>query len=159
MNNKILKIGLVVLVIGALGFAASQTFSESNGQSQDNQIAATVHMSPDCGCCSVFSSYLKQENYAVTMEHVNSMEAVKQELGVPAELYSCHTTEVEGYVVEGHVPEAAIAKLIEEKPDIKGIGMKGMPAGSPGMPGPKTDDFVIYEITESGERGDVFMRI
>lgn len=159
MNNKIITIVLVVLIIGALGFAATQAFSENSEQNQEDQIDATVYMSPDCGCCSVFSSYLQKQNYAVTMEHIDSMETVKQDLGVPEELYSCHTTEVEGYVIEGHVPEAAIAKLVTEKPDIEGIGMAGMPAGSPGMPGPQTDDFVIYEITESEERGDVFMRI
>ncbi len=67
--------------------------------------------------------------------------------------------EVAGYVVEGHIPEAAIQKLLTEKPDIKGIGMAGMPSGSPGMPGPKNAEFVIYEITHEGERGSVFMRI
>ena len=87
------------------------------------------------------------------------MGLVKKKLGVPSELESCHTMEISGYVIEGHMPEEAIQKLLVENPNIKGIGLAGMPAGSPGMPGPKTSDFVIYEITHEGSRGDVFMVI
>jgi len=68
-------------------------------------------------------------------------------------------TKIDGYVVEGHIPEEAVQKLLAEKPDIKGIGMAGMPSGSPGMPGPKTSDFVIYEITHEGTKGNIFITI
>jgi len=61
------------------------------------------------------------------------MDEVKQRLGVPAELMSCHTAEVDGYVLEGHVPAAAILRLLAERPDAKGLAVPGMPAGSPGM--------------------------
>jgi hypothetical protein len=61
------------------------------------------------------------------------LNAVKQRLGVPAELASCHTAEIQGYVLEGHVPAEAIRKLLAERPAAAGLSVPGMPAGSPGM--------------------------
>jgi hypothetical protein len=66
--------------------------------------------------------------------------------GVPEPLVGCHTTLVDGYVVEGHVPVRSVLRLLTEKPAIKGISLPGMPAGSPGMFGEKTEPFTIYEI-------------
>ena len=48
---------------------------------------------------------------------------------------SCHTALVEGYVVEGHVPTAAIMKLLDDRPDAVGLALPGMPPDSPGMGG------------------------
>jgi hypothetical protein len=66
--------------------------------------------------------------------------------GVPEPLVGCHTTLVDGYVIEGHVPVRSVLRLLTEKPAIKGISLPGMPAGSPGMFGEKTEPFTIYEI-------------
>jgi hypothetical protein len=162
MKNRTLIIGLVIAVVGIVGFMAIQTMSNNDTgktSSENNGIVATVYKSPTCGCCGVYTSYMKKQGYNVQAENVQNMSTVKQEFGIPYELESCHTMEVGGYVVEGHIPEEAIQRLLAEKPDIKGIGMAGMPSGSPGMPGPKTGDFVIYEITSEGARGDVFMTI
>ena len=60
---------------------------------------------------------------------------VKARLGVPFELYACHTAEVAGYLIEGHVPAAALEKFLREKPDALGLSVPGMPSGSPGMTG------------------------
>lgn len=102
---------------------------------------------------------MEKEGYNVTVHETYDLREVKRSLKVPYSVESCHTAEIGGYVVEGHIPNEAIIKLLTEKPDIAGIGMAGMPAGSPGMPGPKTEDFVIYEITHDGERGSIFMTI
>ena len=120
---------------------------------------ATIYKSPTCGCCGQYSVYLGKEGYDVVIENVEDMSEVKRSRGVPYELESCHTMEVAEYVVEGHVPQEAIEKLLAEKPDIKGIGMAGMPSGSPGMPGPKVNDFVVYEITHEGTKGAIFMTL
>lgn len=162
MNSKLLIGALVVVVVGMVGYMASQGPAERNmaaAPSADNGIAAVVYKSPSCGCCGQYATYLRQEGYAVATEDVSDMAAVKAEHGVPYELESCHTMEIAGYVVEGHIPEAAVQKLLAEKPDIKGIGMAGMPSGSPGMPGPKREDFVVYEITHEGTKGGVFMTL
>ncbi len=115
-----------------------------------------VHTSPFCGCCKVFANYYKRLGYDVDLNITNDLFSIKQSLEIPRELESCHTSEIEGYVVEGHVPVEAINKLLTTRPDIKGIGMGGMPSGSPGMPGPK-EAFLIYEITHEGEKGELFL--
>ncbi|MFC7156958.1 DUF411 domain-containing protein [Halomarina halobia] len=69
---------------------------------------------------------------------------------VPEDVESCHTMDTGSYFVEGHVPREAIGKLAAEEPDIAGIALPDMPAGSPGMPGEKTEAFAIYAISKDG---------
>lgn len=66
----------------------------------------------------------------VTEGPVNPLKA---RLGVPKTLASRHTAQVGGYVIEGHVPAAAIKRLLAEKPAGIGLAVPGMPVGSPGM--------------------------
>lgn len=109
---------------------------------------AIVYRSPTCGCCGIYASYLKRMGFDVKTEFVEAADRL--DLGVPNSLASCHTTVIGDYVVEGHVPVEAIAKLLNEKPDIAGIGMPGMPSGSPGMPGRKVGDFDISSFRADG---------
>ena len=96
----------------------------------------TVYRDPGCGCCVAWANLARQAGYRVTVQNAD-MPAVKARLGVPTELASCHTAIVSGYVVEGHVPLAALARLLTERPDdIRGIAVPGMPVGSPGMESP-----------------------
>ena len=76
------------------------------------------------------------------------MAAFKAEVGVPMEYASCHTTIVAGYFVEGHVPLAAIERLLAERPDIDGLALPGMPPGSPGMGGTQQGPFEVLAITD-----------
>jgi hypothetical protein len=71
------------------------------------------------------------------------MQAVKQRLDVPAELGSCHTAEIAGYVIEGHVPAYAINRLLTEKPQARGLAVPGMPVGSPGMEGGTPEPYKV----------------
>lgn len=64
------------------------------------------------------------------------LESVKHEHGVPERLEACHTAIVEGYVVEGHVPSEVMERLLEERPEVLGISVPGMPNGAPGMENP-----------------------
>lgn len=84
---------------------------------------------------------------------VNDLVAVKNTYQVPEQLYSCHTAVVDGYIIEGHVPAADVSRLLSEKPDVLGIGVPGMPAGSPGMesPGQAPEPFTVYTFNEAGE--------
>lgn len=153
-----------VLAIAAIGILGTMTLRSSpaggaNTHAAGQGAAITLYKSPSCGCCGEYTAYLRGKDYAVDVQPTESMAAIKEKYGVPYELESCHTMTVAGYVVEGHVPEEAIQKLLAEKPDVKGIGMAGMPSGSPGMPGPKNESFVIHEITHEGEQGEVFMTI
>ena len=115
----------------------------------------TVYKSPTCGCCGIWTDYVDYDTEVVQMQDLSS---VKSQYGVPAELQSCHTAVIGGYVVEGHIPMEAIERMLEERPDIKGIAMPGMPSGSPGMPGPKSGPFVIYAIHNDGSYTE-YMRL
>jgi hypothetical protein len=92
-----------------------------------------VHKSPTCGCCVVWVKHLEAAGFSVKTQDSNDMDAIKSRLGVPAGKGSCHTAEVGGYFVEGHVPAADIKRLLAEKPDARGLTVPGMPLGSPGM--------------------------
>ena len=79
--------------------------------------------------------------------------AVKAQSGVPADLQSCHTAKVGGYIVEGHVPAEDIDRLLKEQPDIAGIAVAGMPMGSPGMEqGASTQPFTTIAFTKDGKK-------
>jgi hypothetical protein len=80
---------------------------------------------------------------------MGDVSVIKEKYHIPDELHSCHTTVVGNYFIEGHVPMEAINKLLNEKPDIDGIALPGMPIGTPGMPGPKEAPFVIYQVKDS----------
>lgn len=79
---------------------------------------------------------------------------MKTEYDVPMELQSCHTAIVDGYVVEGHVPIEQVKKILAERPHIIGIGVAGMPVGSPGM---ETADGQVapYDVVSFDENGIV----
>lgn len=74
------------------------------------------------------------------------------ENGVPMELQSCHTAVVDGYIVEGHVPVEQINDMLAEKPDIAGLAVAGMPAGSPGMGNAagRVDPYQVISFNLSG---------
>jgi hypothetical protein len=111
---------------------------------------ATVYKDPSCGCCGAYVEYLRRNGFAVSVVETPDLAAVKEKEGVPASLGGCHTMTVGGYVVEGHVPVAALRRLLAEKPAIRGISLPGMPEGSPGMGGTKQAPFTIYAITAAG---------
>ena len=91
-----------------------------------------VTKDPSCGCCEKWVAHLREAGFTVTVTE-GPVNPVKARLGVPRDLASCHTAEVGGYVVEGHVPAGAIKRLLAETPKATGLAVPGMPAGSPGM--------------------------
>jgi hypothetical protein len=105
----------------------------------------TVHKDPDCGCCSSWADHLKAEGFPVTIIETRDLNAVRARLGVPDDLAGCHTAELDGFVVEGHVPARAIERLLRERPQAEGLAVPGMPLGSPGMGGqPETYDVILF---------------
>lgn len=96
----------------------------------------TVHRHPSCGCCGGWVAHMRQAGFPVQVVNVQDVMAPKRRLGVPDSQASCHTTEVGGYVVEGHVPASDILRLLREKPRARGLVLPGMPLGSPGMEAP-----------------------
>ncbi len=95
----------------------------------------TVWKSSECTCCGGWVAYMRNRGYKVDVHEMEDVNARKTALAIPEQLWSCHTSEINGYLIEGHVPEAAIAKLLKEHPDVKGLALPGMQSGAPGMDG------------------------
>jgi len=121
-------------------------------------IRVMLYKSPDCGCCEGYADYLRHSGFAVTVKATNDFAEISRKAGIPAELQGCHTAFIGDYVVDGHVPVEAIRKLLAERPAIKGITLPGMPLGSPGMTGDKTEPFTIHAIGMDG-KSRVFMQV
>jgi hypothetical protein len=111
-----------------------------------------VSKDPSCGCCSGWVDHLKAAGLPVEVHETAGINRVKVRLGVPDDLASCHTAEVGGYVIEGHVPADAIKRLLAEKPQAKGLAVLGMPIGSPGMEVEGVEDDT-YDVVLFGPAG------
>lgn len=111
----------------------------------------TIYKDPQCSCCEGYAEYLRKNGFEVKVVNTHDLALIKEEHGVPADLDGCHTSMIDGYVVEGHVPVDILNRMLTEKPTIKGISLPGMPEGSPGMTGNKAGPFTVYEITD-GQR-------
>ncbi|WP_313319617.1 DUF411 domain-containing protein [Stenotrophomonas sp.] len=95
-----------------------------------------VHKDPNCGCCGGWAEHMQAAGFPVQINDTSDMMAVKQRLGIGDGMMSCHTSEIDGYVVEGHVPVEDIRKLLAERPQARGLVLPGMPVGTPGMESP-----------------------
>jgi len=93
---------------------------------------------------------MKANGYTVVSKNVDDLEAIKKVLGVPDPFQSCHTAMVDGYVVEGHVPAADVTRMLAEKPEVAGITVPGMPAGSPGMEVGSVDKYDVLLFRSDG---------
>ena len=104
-----------------------------------------VFKSPNCGCCQKWVDALKAQGHQITVHNTDDLHKIKIQAGLPKELAACHTAYVDGYVIEGHVPIQAIDELLEQKPDIKGIAVPGMPGESLGMEqGREPQPYIVY---------------
>lgn len=136
--GKIRSIALVVLLAACTAAQAAPV---------------TMFRDPFCGCCLAWVERMRGLlAHEVVVEDHPDMTAKKAELGVPDQLRSCHTMVIEGYVIEGHVPAADIARLLKEKPQgVRGLAVPGMPVGSPGMEmGDRTQPYQVIAFGDAG---------
>lgn len=110
-----------------------------------------VYKSPTCGCCNKWIDHLKANGFAVRSHDTPDVVQHKIRLGIPPGYDSCHTAEVGGYVIEGHVPAKDIKRLLKEKPVARGLTVPGMPIGSPGMEQGSHKD--VYDVILLGKDG------
>lgn len=139
-----------VLVLGA---AASPAFGAADAATSDAALPPVlVHKSSTCGCCGLWVEHLRRAGFRVEVRDDEDLHAIKQRLGVPYGKGSCHTAEVGGYFVEGHVPADDVRRLLREKPDAKGLVLPGMPAGSPGMERPdgRVQPYAVEQVARDG---------
>lgn len=125
----------------------------SSAQQKPKPIPVTVYKSPACGCCVKWVDYMRARGFDLKVQNVENVGALKLKLGVRPEYSSCHTSEIGGYIVEGHVPVEVVQRLLKERPKIAGIAVPNMPAGSPGMevPDGRKDPYNVLAFTSAGQ--------
>ena len=110
-----------------------------------------VYKSPTCGCCNKWIDHLKANGFTVRSHDTDNVAEHKVRLGVPSGYGSCHTAEIGGYVVEGHVPAREIKRLLKENPRARGLVVPAMPVGSPGMEaGGRKDPYKVFLVNQRG---------
>jgi hypothetical protein len=147
------------------GSQDSVNFDTGGNETQLRQAAATyletatMYKAPLCNCCTEYKKYLESTTKTqIKVNKVNDLARIKDKYNIPKEVESCHTMDIGEYYVEGHIPREAIGKLAQKTPAIAGIALPGMPTGSPGMGGQKTEEFVIYAVEKDSSYHE-FMRI
>ena len=169
MNTRnVLFAAISVVSFSALGACTHPVDAQSSQPSSATIHAATasspdaslpvmlVHKSATCGCCGAWVDHMRAAGFNVDVRDVDDLDSVKSRVGIPFGKGSCHTAEVGGYFVEGHVPALDIKRLLAEKPDAKGLVVPGMPAGSPGMemPDGRVQPYVVELVSRDGTTSD-----
>lgn len=140
------KLFVVALSAAALSLGAPTTAGVTPAPS-----LVEVYKSATCGCCTKWVEHLKSHGFKVKTNDVANPSSYRAKFGVPDRLGSCHTALVEGYVIEGHVPAREIQRLLAERPRAKGLAVPGMPLGSPGMEGPRSDPYEVLLLQADGK--------
>ncbi|WP_418282697.1 DUF411 domain-containing protein [Halorubrum sp. DTA98] len=149
-RSMIAAVGSTVALAGCLtGDANRDEWAVTESLSVSH---AVQYNGPNCDCCDEYAAYLDDHlDGTLAVEELDDLDAVKREREVPTALDSCHTIALDDYVVEGHVPVEILIELFEEEPDVAGIALPGMPAGSPGMPGEKDGEWTVYAFDGAEE--------
>ncbi|EWH01207.1 DUF411 domain-containing protein [Halomonas sp. BC04] len=140
VNRKTRKAAALSLLTGG---ALALYLVLTPGASTQAGSVVEMYQDPNCGCCTDWADHLREEGFEVRQHKTRDMRSVKVEHGVTPELSSCHTALIDGYVIEGHVPAADIKRLLEERPEVVGLTVPGMPHGSPGMETGRFDDYAV----------------
>ena len=130
----------VLAACGGSGSERTQASAPANGT------AVTLYRQEGCSCCATYADYLRENGYAVDMNTVEDLEPIRERYGIPEAGVGCHTSVVDGYVVEGHVPVEAIDRLLLERPAVDGISVVGMPGNSPGMGDPNGEPLDVLSF-------------
>lgn len=144
-SNKLIVVlasTLLIVVIG--GFIWMQ-------QQDTNNPTVVVYKSPTCGCCAKWVAHMEEAGFEVETHDMTDLSSIKANYGVGSGINSCHTAVVDGYVVEGHVPAEHVKRLLEERPDVTGLAVPGMPIGSPGMEGSYSEAYDVLTFDRAGK--------
>lgn len=111
-----------------------------------------VTKSPTCGCCGAWIEHMRHAGFQVEVHDTEDVHSVKERVGVPFGKGSCHTAQIGGYFIEGHVPAGDVKRLLAERPDARGLAVPGMPAGSPGMemPDGRVQPYAVELVAKGG---------
>lgn len=136
-----------IFSLAMLGLALGIT---TTGHAEEPARDVVLFKSPSCGCCAEYGDYLAANGFSVTVEQTDDIFELSRLAGIPDDYQGCHLAKVDGYFVSGHVPVEVVHKMLADHPDIHGITLPGMPAGSPGMMGEKTEPFHVFAIGADG---------
>ena len=150
MNRRLSRRTLLAS-LGGLALAGGGAAFLLTGTSTDAKAAGVVYKSPTCGCCAKWVDHMAAAGLPLDVENVSDLGQVKQDHGIPYGLSSCHTAVIDGYVVEGHVPADVVRRLLDERPDLAGLAVPGMPIGSPGMEGPSPEAYTVFGLRRGGQ--------
>ena len=145
---------ILISLLGAATLVLALVLSSPAGQSPTVPKATTitVYKTSTCGCCGKWVEHMANAGFAPIVKDLPEVGSTKAKLGVPSELGSCHTSVVDGYIVEGHVPADVVKQLLKERPKVAGIAVPGMPMGSPGMEqGDQKDPYDVIAFDKSGK--------
>lgn len=112
----------------------------------------TIYKSETCLCCEKWVDHVKAAGFKTAVHNLDPMDPLKDQLAIPRHVRSCHTAQIGGYLVEGHVPATDIKRLLKEKPKIMGLSVPGMPVGTPGMdqPGIPAEPYNVIAFQKAG---------
>jgi hypothetical protein len=136
--------------LAAVGMAGPRLWAQLPGPIAPTPI--TIYKSSTCSCCTKWVDHIRASGFAPVVHDEEQMEALKDRLKVPEGVRSCHTAQVEGYLIEGHVPASDIRRLLAERPKTAGLAVPGMPPLTPGMapPGEKPRDYEVVSFQPDG---------
>ena len=134
-RRTILKLGLSSIAVAATPSWAVESASQ-----------VTLYKDAQCDCCGAYADYLRDNGFTVAVVETPHLPMMYARYGVPSAFQSCQLAMVDRYLAVGHIPVEVIKRMLAEKPGITGITLPGMPAGSPGMGGSKTEPFNIYAL-------------
>lgn len=137
----------LAVLIAAIGMSLTASAQPKPAQAKPH---LAVYKSPTCGCCGQWIEYMQSKGFTTTTTNMADAVPIKIKHGVPAQLHSCHTSLIGGYVIEGHVPAEDILRLLRERPAIVGLAAPGMPAGSPGMDVPNSPPYDVLAFDKDG---------
>lgn len=144
-----------IKAIGVVSGAAMTAIAAFAGGAQADPQDHTmyVYKTPWCGCCTAWADHMKGLGYTLEITELEDLAPVRRQGGIPDEVQGCHSAAIAGYALEGHVPPEAIAKLIEERPKIRGIAVPGMPQGSIGMGNNPRAKYNVYTFGAGTSEG------
>lgn len=132
MNRRHLMLASAAIALTACGRTRESTPAAAQAGASALP-ALTVHKNVGCGCCDLWVKHMQAAGFVAEVREEPNMGPIKERVGVPVAMGSCHTAEVAGYFLEGHVPAEDALRLLRERPDARGLTVPGMPLGSPGM--------------------------
>lgn len=118
-----------------------------------------VYKDPNCGCCEAWANAMTSGGFTVTVKHADDLAAIKAKYKIPEEMQGCHTAVSGSYFFEGHVPLEAVETVMSKRPDIAGLAVPGMPAGSLGMGNDPQASYDVYSIPKDGGKPSVIQSV